>query len=446
MPVTHEFHLVPTDSIKVEDNRHRAVDDLTALKASIKSIGLLNPIIITRDHTLVAGAHRLQAYQELELPEISIHYLNELDSIELKLVELEENIKRSDLSWEEYARAVLLLHELKENVEDEWTTQDTADMIGLSRGHISMNIQVARALLRDDKRVKSAMGLRPAFNIISREQDRAIETELGQLGDIPIDIIMPPLEGSEPAADAVPAKSKTKTVRAAKLDITQESFLTWAPNYTGRRFNIIHCDFPYGIGMDKSHQGKSAKWGGYEDSPELYWELCNCLISNRAKILFPSTHILFWFSMKYYQETLDLFQKAHFRVQPFPLIWHKTDNKGIIPDVTRGPRRVYETAFLMSMGDRKVIKCPSNLYGAPTNKTRHQSEKPIPMLKHFFEMIVDDLSEVFDPTCGSANALVAAEALGAKRVVGMDIDPDVVENAQANLTTFRNAQVLSDGN
>ena len=51
------------------------------------------------------------------------------------------------------------------------------------------------------------------------------------------------------------------------------------------------------------------------------------------------------------------------------------------------------------------------------------------MLKHFFDMFVDDLSEILDPTCGSGTALAAGKSLGVKRLVGLDINADYVETA-----------------
>ena len=62
-------------------------------------------------------------------------------------------------------------------------------------------------------------------------------------------------------------------------------------------------------------------------------------------------------------------------------------------------------------------------------KVEHISTKPQAMLKHFFEMFVDDLTEILDPTCGSGTAMAAGKNLGAKRLVGLDINEDYVESA-----------------
>jgi hypothetical protein len=44
----------------------------------------------------------------------------------------------------------------------------------------------------------------------------------------------------------------------------------------------------------------------------------------------PSGHVMFWFAMEYYAETLDDLSK-HFRMDPYPLIWFKP-SEGILPD------------------------------------------------------------------------------------------------------------------
>jgi hypothetical protein len=67
--------------------------------------------------------------------------------------------------------------------------------------------------------------------------------------------------------------------------ILNVSFLDWVSTYSGPSFNLIHCDFPYGINADKFNQGSAEAYGGYEDTPELYWSLVAALIDNREKLL-----------------------------------------------------------------------------------------------------------------------------------------------------------------
>lgn len=60
--------LVPISEIKVPTGRREVkAEDVADLADSIKQVGLLNPITITPDHTLIAGNHRLEAAKQLAL-------------------------------------------------------------------------------------------------------------------------------------------------------------------------------------------------------------------------------------------------------------------------------------------------------------------------------------------------------------------------------------------
>lgn len=61
------------------------------------------------------------------------------------------------------------------------------------------------------------------------------------------------------------------------------------------------------------------------------------------------------------------------------------------------------------------------------------SEKPKPVLEHFFRMFIDESSLVLDPTCGSGNAIKVAEDLGANWSTGFDLQEEFVERAKENL-------------
>src|SRR5262245_9408023 len=151
---------------------------------------------------------------------------------------------------------------------------------------------------------------------------------------------------------------------------------------------------------------------------------------------------MFWFAMRkgskrLYEMTCTRLERMGWDINPLPLIWMKTDGAGIIPDPERGPRQIYETCFLGSRGDRKIVRAVANAYGAPTVRDQHMSEKPEPMLRHFFGMLVDENTVMLDPTCGSGSALRAAESLGAKYVLGLEIDPEFAARARDALTRSR---------
>src|SRR6266704_3163554 len=72
---------------------------LDVLADSISRLGLIHPIVITRNLELVAGERRLASVRILGWSHIACQYLDELDPSVARAIELEENIKRENLPW-----------------------------------------------------------------------------------------------------------------------------------------------------------------------------------------------------------------------------------------------------------------------------------------------------------------------------------------------------------
>jgi hypothetical protein len=205
-------------------------------------------------------------------------------------------------------------------------------------------------------------------------------------------------------------------------DVHRGDFCEWVKTYDGAPFNFLHCDFPYGINTDKRNQGNAIPaLGGYDDSRETNLTLLKALCDNLDRICADSAHIMFWFSMHHYADTVDCLSK-HFKIDPLPLIWVKSPPMGLVPDPMRRPRQIYETCLFGSRGDRKILTPVANAYAGPTDGSGHPSAKPKDMLGHFFEMFVDENTRMLDPTCGSGTALCAAESLDAAQILGIEIN------------------------
>ena len=110
--VRPEFDRLAIDRIQVDrPDRQRSALDIGSLKASIARNGLINPIIVGYRPDgdgiwLIAGERRLESCRELGWSVIPVRYLAELSPIERQIIELEENIKRLDLPWQDIVRAV----------------------------------------------------------------------------------------------------------------------------------------------------------------------------------------------------------------------------------------------------------------------------------------------------------------------------------------------------
>jgi ParB-like chromosome segregation protein Spo0J len=477
MPVSDSYLRLPLGLIQIaRAERQRKVVDREAPEwkhfvASIRRHGVLQPIIVEArrseadrfpievEYWLRAGERRLEASRDAGLPDIPVRMSSELSPIESKIIEFEENLKRSDLPWQDMCLAVYDLHKLHLALDPEWTQAETADSLALSEGHVSLYIRVAGEL--GTEKIAQAGTPREAYNILARQDQRAAGEALQELLEDPKPAYVTDLVTADPEVTTAHIQAlqgagmgTTRTListppRATVINesILHESFLQWASRYSGRPFNLIHCDFPYGIGVFQGDQFTQDYAGQYDDSQGIYQRLVECLCKETERLASLSAHLMFWCSssVEIQYKTLQVFRDLapSWVFHKHPLVWVKSDGAGIAADVKRLPRHIYETCLFASRGGRNIVRVVSDAYSAPTDKRLHPSCKPEPVLKHFMQMTVDEHTSLLDPTCGSASALRAAEGLGARSVLGMDSDEQTVGMARLALRNFRALRVAS---
>jgi ParB/RepB/Spo0J family partition protein len=440
--------------------RQRQELPLDDLLESIPLRGVIVPIIVTEEpgpegqpYKLLAGERRLTASQKLGLPEIPVRLLKDLPLVEQQVIELEENVRRRDLTWQERVKAYKAIHQTLKSSRPEWTQEKTASHIGMAPWRFSRFMRVAKDIDRPE--ILKAESFERAFNYLSREDDRLAEDAVSTIltafhesePDLPFEDPVPVPQG-EISPIPIPAPPPKPLVTPSETSILQESFLTFAPNYSGQPFNFIHCDFPYGTNVFGGKWSGRQSWSAYEDTPDIYFELIRALCSNLDRLMAHSGHLMFWLSadITIQARTIELFGQLapSLAFSTFPLTWVKSDNVGIVPDPKREPRRITETALVASRDDRLIIRPVANAISAPTSKEHHPHTKPEPVLKHFFQMFVDPHTRMLDPTSGGGSSLRAAEALGASHVLGLEIDQTYVENSRKALHSFRVLRKMSE--
>jgi hypothetical protein len=89
---------LPLVDIRVGGRTRRDMDDIAGLAASINELGLLQPIVVRPDRTLIAGERRLRAAEQLGWTEIPVNVVD-LDRIARR--EFAENAMRKDFALSE---------------------------------------------------------------------------------------------------------------------------------------------------------------------------------------------------------------------------------------------------------------------------------------------------------------------------------------------------------
>ncbi len=458
------YQTIPFANIIVhrENRQRRELPAIQELSESIRANGLINPLTVNKDNELICGERRYEAIKLLNWLEVDVHYFEDLDAIEQFVIELQENLKRNALTWQESVRAVLKIH--KANMTDQtcWTAADTAELLTMSRTQVNKQLQLGKELEKGAPELETETSMHSAFNKFQRTSKRKADAELEMLSDIVLgdEVDLEKLVDEEDCSvscsgEIAQVQHNTDKILKEKIKPLKQQVkfecrdaIEFMKTYKGKKFNVLHCDFPYGINHDKSEMGGAEKFGSYMDTREIYLELLSTLLENVHKLLYPEAHIMLWLSMELYEDTLKAFASypCHdFTVYKTPLVWLKSCNTGIVKDPKRTPRNVTEFCLYINRGGKEIITNVANAYAAPSNKNNrlHQSEKPEPMLKHFFRMFIDEYTDILDPTCGAGSSIRAAHAMGAKRAIGLDLDENYIEIAQQALKQSRTKNLLN---
>lgn len=105
--------LVPIEKIKVKKRVRKDLGNLTDLKDSLRTYGLLNPITINSKYELIAGERRLTAAKEIGWTNINANIVDNLSEIEQLEMEIEENNQRKEFTEEELLEGYRRLEKLR---------------------------------------------------------------------------------------------------------------------------------------------------------------------------------------------------------------------------------------------------------------------------------------------------------------------------------------------
>ena len=155
---------VKPSEIKVGERAREEISRIKKLSNSIENLGLLQRIGITEDKELVFGLRRLEAWREARGDEpIPVEIVELEDEKERRMMELAENVRRLNLSWQEKAELVAEIDRLGREIYGEkpkggrpeknrsdseqfWSVERTAEETGLSKGKVSDSLALARGM------------------------------------------------------------------------------------------------------------------------------------------------------------------------------------------------------------------------------------------------------------------------------------------------------------
>lgn len=170
---------IAVDEIKINPGRREtSLSGIDELTRSISEVGLLNPITVAPDYTLIAGLHRLEAVKHLGWAEIECTIYS-LDGLQAKLAEIDENVVRTALSAIEYGELLEHRKEIYESIHPE-TKAGLSQAAGMNRAvgkHVSDKMSPTSKSFAQDTAEKLGVSVRTVQRTMQTMKDLTAEAK-----------------------------------------------------------------------------------------------------------------------------------------------------------------------------------------------------------------------------------------------------------------------------
>lgn len=416
--------ILKLSDIDFGDRKRTHYTGLNELAHSIKERGLICPIAVEerggQKYLLAAGGRRYKAMEILEREEIACRiYDHPLNELELRGIELYENIHREALSYQDEVRMKKELLEIEQEVKGIKVTtrpgdsqgaslRDTASLLGKSPATLSMDIKLARAMETfSDLDWASCKNKSEAHKMLRRIERR--------------------MEYSS-ASDKIEAlKETTLDVQKQKLidSYIVGDFHDHALRLPDDYFHIIEIDPPYAMGLD--HSKKRTGVGNYsygkdgydEISAEDYPDFMLQTLELAYKVAAKDSWTIVWFAPEPWTELMyKWILDVGFSTKR---IWgHWTKPGGQTHRPTEDLANAVEHFYYCKKGEPKIAKpgrTNSFIYNPvpPAQKT-HPTERPLDLMEDIVSTFAMPGSRILVPFGGSGKTLLAAWKLGIQGV------------------------------
>lgn len=469
--------------IITDTRQRQDLGDLYNLKESIKERGTIQPIIVHAEvvqgegyrYTLVAGERRITSCKELgyshlyygsacspKRPGFLVGTLL-ADAADRELIELEENFWRKSMTWQEMVLAIDRIHSMQSKKARtklsyvKWTNATTGELLGCSAGKVQYCLKLADSLKLNDEEIKSCGSMREALGLLVKRaadlsykellrlrQFSPTETAGKTLASAGTDLIIemsnrptptPLLQGglAQPLTFVEGISSTITADEAAELTkVGIEPFqielqkicanfdcTEWMKSQNFESVDHIITDPPYGI--DMTNLADNVDINRVKDTHQVAENvsLLEAFIPMAYNVLRDKGYLVMFIDLEHFEKIRDWCLKAKFKVQRWPVIWHKTTNCKN-DAATFNTTKDYESLIICrkGVGTLRTLRQSSVIRLNPDEEKAHKItsnnpfSKPFPLWKWILETVAMPTQSILDPFAGEGSLADCAITLG----------------------------------
>jgi adenine-specific DNA-methyltransferase len=404
-PNKQRFKRIPLSEITVDERFRQDLGDIAELAKNLAKRGTFHPLVVASNGRLLAGGRRFAAAQSLGWTEIDCHVIDEVDSITEREIELEENVYRQDLTWQEKARLTAKIHTLYTekfgpaqsgrpagSVDGAapatpetkgWSVRDTASFTSEDKMTVHRNLELAAVL----------------EVLPSLENEKSLDNALRKKRRLEEDIVR-----------ELYLRKRNAEAKQLESNVIQGDATSLILSLDTASVDCIITDPPYGddnLPFGQPHRTEKE----FDDSPEAALALLRSIGPELRRVLKPDGHLYAFFGPKLYQQSIDLWKASGFEVRQVVCIWHKIGGDTGTVNWDKDYAPTWEPFLFAHNGERRLAHKRENVfdYKPDSGDQRfHPNQKPVPLICELIAQSTDPGDLILDPFGGSGSVAVAA--------------------------------------
>ncbi len=424
---------VPLQDIHITDRFRRGTPNLDVLIQSISRNGLIHPIAVmeaaTGGYILLAGGRRCAAAKHLSWRVIDAKvFPSDLSRHQMQQIELEENINREDMTWQEQVRLKQSIHDLRMEEHGAritrdvnapgWSLRQTAAVFGEAYTTVQKDIELARAI-DDMPELAHCKKKSHAMLRLSSIKESILTEEIAR-------------RGLEQAAKLAPSTSSNSLRDQLALSFRVGDCIPAMKDLESGTFDFIEVDPPYAIDLNAIKKGDSAanSMSQYNEvCGENFYSFMEEILLECYRLMSEGSWLVLWFAPDPWHEPMrHLLWEMGFQVRGLPNIWFKSPFAGqsLQPNIHLGS--CYESFFAARKGQATLFNPGRNnvFVHAPVRPAAkiHPTEKPILLLRSILQCFCGKNSRILVPFAGSGNTLLASSFISNSTALGFDLSQE----------------------
>ena len=395
------------EQITVGERFRKEMGDIEILAVDIDERGLIQPLAVKDNedgtYRLIAGERRLKAILKRKHIEVPVRiYPANITELEVRSIELSENLYRKEMTWLERCNLQRKIHELQIELHGEKISTlknapgvsitSTAKMLGVTRPEVSIAIQLSELAESHPDLFKDAKNQHDAMKIVEQLGKAFARKELA--GEF----------------NRTVPKDSVKKFLSDKFIVG--NFFEKVKNVPNESINLVEIDPPYSISLTeikKNYQDIEESYN--EVTPDKYTDFLYTTFNECYRVMTPDSWLICWFAPEpWFDIVATLLDKVGFFIRRMPCIWTKPGGQTNAPQYYLSS--TYEMFFYARKGHATLAKQGrSNNFEfnpIPPIQKSHPTERPLEMMREILTTFTMEGSRVMVPFLGSGNTIIAA--------------------------------------